>query len=113
MKYFSLNKLFSLAFGLIVFWFFAFLYPFHLNYQEQYQMFLFSGDYFRNFFAKPGGISDYIGNFFTQFYFYSWVGAIILAILLVLLQRAVWFISLNLSANPVFFPLTVVPSLLY
>ena len=113
MKFFSLDKLFSLTFGLVVFWFFAFLYPFHLNYQEQYQMFLFSGDYFRNFFAKPGGISDYIGNFFTQFYFYSWFGAIILAVLLVLLQRAVWFISEKLSANPAFFPLSVVPSLLY
>lgn len=113
MKYFSLDKLFSLAFGLVVFWFFAFLYPFHLNYQEQYQMFLFSPDYFLNFFAKPGGISDYLGNFFTQFYFYSWVGAILIAVLLVVLQRAVWFISKQLGANPVFFPITVLPSLLY
>ena len=39
MKYFSLDKLLSLTFGLVVFWFFTFLYPFHLNYQEQYQMF--------------------------------------------------------------------------
>ena len=113
MKYFSLDKLLSLAFGLVVFWFFAFLYPFHLNYQEQYQMFLFSSDYFLNFFAKPGGISDYIGNFFTQFYFYSWVGALILAVLLVVLQRAVWFISKQLGAKPVFVPITFIPSLLY
>jgi hypothetical protein len=113
MKIFSLDKLLSLAFGLVVFWFFGFLYPFHLNYQEQYQMFLFSTDYFLQFFAKPGGISDYIGNFFTQFYFYSWVGAVILAILLVLLQRAVWFISRKLGAKSAFFPLTVIPSLLY
>ena len=113
MKYFSLDKLLSLTFGLVVFWFFAFLYPFHLNYQEQYQMFLFSSDYFLNFFAKPGGISDYIGNFFTQFYFYSWVGALIIAVLLVVLQRTVWFISKQLGAKPVWAPITFIPSLLY
>ena len=113
MKYFSLDKLLSLIFGLVVFWFFAFLYPFHLNYQEQYQMFLFSSDYFLNFFAKPGGISDYIGNFFTQFYFYSWVGALTIAVLLVVLQRAVWFISKQFGAKPVFVPITFIPSLLY
>jgi hypothetical protein len=112
-KIFSLDKLLSLAFGLVVFWFFAFLYPFHLNYQEQYQMFLFSADYFLNFFAKPGGISDYIGNFFTQFYFYSWVGALIIALLLVVLQRAVWFISKQLGAKLVFIPITFIPSVLY
>jgi hypothetical protein len=113
MKYFSLDKLFSLTFGLVVFWFFAFFYPFHLNYQEQYQMFLFSSDYFQSFFAKPGGISDYIGNFFTQFYFYSWFGAIIIAVLLVLLQRAVWLISGKIGTKSAFFPLSVIPSLLY
>lgn len=113
MKYFSLDKMFSLALGLVVFWFFAFLYPFHLNYQEQYQMFLFSADYFLKFLAKPGGVSDYIGDFFTQFYFYSWVGAIILAVMLVVLQRAVWFISKRLGANPAFIPLTLITSLLY
>ena len=113
MKIFSLDKMLSLAFGLVVFCFFAFLYPFHLNYQEQYQMFLFSSDYFMQFFAKPGGISDYIGNFFTQFYFYSWVGAIIMAVVLVVLQRAVWFISKRLEAKQFLVPITFIPSLLY
>jgi len=113
MKIFSLDKILSLAFGLVVFWFFAFLYPFHLNYQEQYQMFLFSADYFLQFFAKPGGISDYIGNFFTQFYFYSWVGAIIIAVMLVVLHRTVWFISKQLLAKQVLVPITFIPSVLY
>jgi len=113
MKLFSTDKLLSLAFGILVFLFFAFLYPFHLNYQEQYQMFLFTSDYFFGFMAKPGGFSDYIGNFFTQFFFYSWVGAIIIASLLTLLQRAIWFIANKLGANPLFVPITLIPSLLY
>lgn len=113
MKLFSTDKLLSLAFGVIVFLFFAFLYPFHLNYQEQYQLFLFTGDYFFGYMAKPGGFSDYIGNFFTQFFFYSWVGAIIIASLLTLLQRAVWLISKSMGAKSMFVPLTFIPSLLY
>ena len=113
MKLFSTDKLLSLAFGILVFLFFAFLYPFHLNYQEQYQMFLFTSDYFFGFMAKPGGFSDYIGNFLTQFFFYSWVGAIIIASLLTLLQRAIWFIAHKLGANPLFIPITLIPSLLY
>ena len=113
MKIFSIEKLLSLVFGLMVFAFFAFLYPFHLNYQEQYQMFLFSPDYFFQFVAKPGGFSDFTGNFFTQFFFYSFVGAIIIAISLTLLQRTVWFISQRLGAKSLFVPITFIPSLLY
>src|SRR5665648_93963 len=113
MKLFSTDKILSLAFGIIVFLFFAFIYPFHLNYQEQYQLFLFTGDYFFGYMAKPGGFSDYIGNFFTQFFFYSWVGAIIIALLLTLLQRVVWLISKRLGAKSLFVPLTFIPSVLY
>jgi len=113
MKIFSIDKLLSLGFGMIVFAFFAFLYPFHLNYQEQYQLFLFSSDYFFHFIAKPGGFSDYIGNFFTQFFFYSWVGAIIIAAGLTFLQRAIWFISKQFGANSLFVPVSFIPSILY
>ncbi|MDP3914097.1 MAG: DUF6057 family protein [Bacteroidota bacterium] len=113
MKIFSIDKLLSLTFGVIVFLFFAFVYPFHLNYQEQYQMFLFTADYFFQLMEKPGGFSDYMGNFFTQFFFYSWVGAIVIVSMLTLLQRAVWSVSRRMGANPLFVPLTFIPSLLY
>ncbi|HZL11202.1 MAG TPA: DUF6057 family protein [Prolixibacteraceae bacterium] len=113
MKIFSIDKLLSLVFGFAVFLFFAILYPFHLNYQEQYQLFLFTPEYFLQFMAKPGGFSDYLGHFFTQFFFYSWVGAIIIATILIILQRAVWYISRQLGAKPMFAPLTFIPSLLY
>jgi len=113
MKIFSTDKLLSLSFSGLVFLFFAFLYSFHLNYQEQFQMFLFTGDYFFGYIAKPGAFSDYIGNFFTQFFFYSWIGAIIIASLLTLLQRAVLWISKSLGANSLFIPLSFIPSILY
>lgn len=109
----SADRLFSLIFGLTIFAFFAVLYPFHLNYQEQYQMFLFTPEYLSQFLGKPGGISDYLGNFFTQFYFYSGIGAFIIALLLVLLQRAVGNISEIQDTNSWLYPLTAIPSVLY
>lgn len=112
MKFIFNDKWLSLFFGGVVFAFFAFLYPYHLNYQEQFQMFLFTGDYFAPFFAKPGGFSDYLGNFFTQFNFYSWLGAIIIAVLLVLMQRLVWLISKRFGANSLSVPLSFLPSML-
>ena len=95
------------------FLFFAIIYPFHLHYQEQFQLFLFSDSYLFRYLSKPGGVADYLGNFFTQFFFYAWGGALILAILLTLLQRLVWVISSSLGADKRFFALTFIPSLLY
>jgi len=113
MRILSTDKLVSLVFGGLIFLFFSFLYPFHLNYQEQFQLFLWRGDYFFQFLHKPGGFSDYLGSFFTQFNFYSWVGALLLAMLLTSLQVLVWFISRQSGAKLLFFPLTFIPSLLY
>lgn len=104
---------YSLIFGLFVFLFFAFIYPYHLHYQEQFQMFLFSDDYLLQYLSKPGGLSDYLGNFFTQFFFYSQIGAIILAFLLVFLQRLVWEISLLMGVDKRFFVLSFIPSIFY
>jgi uncharacterized membrane protein YjjP (DUF1212 family) len=103
----------SLLFGVAVFAFFAFLYPFHLHYQEQYQLFLFTPDYFLQHLGKPGGISDYLGSFVTQFYFYSNIGALIIAAILTLLQRAVLSAALKLGAKSYWAPITFVPSVLY
>ena len=38
--------LLTILFGLVVFLFWKFRYPFALTYQEQFQMFLFDSDYF-------------------------------------------------------------------
>jgi hypothetical protein len=119
-KIFQSNKkiltpvnLLSLVFGISVYIFFACLYPYHLHYQEQFQLFLFTADYFYQYFGKPGGFSDYAVNFLTQFYFYSFVGAMILAVMLTLLQRIIWSISRKLDASSVFVPLSFIPSILY
>lgn len=112
-KIISIDTLLSLVFGAAVFVFFGFFYSYHLNYQEQSQLFLFTPQYLLDFANHPGGLSDYLGNFFTQFFFYSKNGALILAALLVILQRIILATSLRLGAAKHWMPLTFIPSILY
>lgn len=51
---------------------------YHLAFQEQIQLFRFSVDYFREYLAYPGGLLDYAGAFFTQFFQFPFVAALIL-----------------------------------
>ena len=104
--------LFSLIFGIIVFLFWDLFYPAFLSYQEQFQMFLFDHIYWSERISVPGGFADYIGEFFTQFNFNVWMGAIILAILYVILQRVMWILAKKESAKDIFYPLSVIPILL-
>lgn len=75
---------------LAAFAFFNFIYPYHIHYQEQMQMFRFGGDYFRESVAVPGGLGDWLGGFLVQFFYYAPLGALILALLLGLIQMLTW-----------------------
>lgn len=61
----------------IYFLYFAFFNRYHINYLEQNQLFVWSWDYVKDQFSLPGGLALYLGSFFTQFFVYSWIGAII------------------------------------
>ena len=82
--------LLTLAFGIAVFLFWGFRYPFALTYQEQLQLFLFDGDYFCSRMAEPGGFARYVAEFLVQFYNGVAIGAAILALLYMLVQRLTW-----------------------
>ncbi len=75
---------------LAAFAFFNFIYPYHIHYQEQMQMFRFGVDYFRESVAVPGGLGDWLGGFLVQFFYYAPLGALILALLLGLIQMLTW-----------------------
>ena len=65
--------------GIASFLFFWLVYPNHLRFAEQYQMFLYTGDYFCSFFNRPGGFAAYLGAFFTQFAYIPALGALVYA----------------------------------
>jgi hypothetical protein len=71
--------------GVFLFWYVA--YPHALSYQEQYQLFLWTWDYFVERVSLPGGFADWLGEFIVQFYYLEWLGALLLALLFVALQR--------------------------
>src|SRR5574344_207402 len=73
----------SAIFGLVVFLFWLFPYSGMLNFQEQFQLFLFDTDYLVNRIMLPGGLTDYIAEFLTQFYYVPFWGAFILAMIYV------------------------------
>lgn len=62
--------------------FFAFAYWGHLAHAEDYQMFLFTTDYFKDVVARPGGLVNYIARFFTQFFIHPASGAVVVALLI-------------------------------
>ena len=77
----------SLLVGIGIFLFWYVFYPHALSYQEQYQLFLWTGDYFVERISVPGGLADWLGEFIVQFYYVKWLGALLLALLFVILQR--------------------------
>lgn len=80
-------------------------------YQENFSMFIFSGDYFRQFAVKPGGLLEYAGNFLTQGYFSALYGSLALAAVFTIL--AITFININrkISSGSLFsLPFAVLPS---
>ena len=81
-----IHYIYTLLFGVAVLLFFGLAYPHHLHYQEQFQLFLFDSTYVWDIITLPGGISDLLGRFSTQFFLYAWVGALIIAVLLSLIQ---------------------------
>ena len=84
-KYWNAGLSVLVGIGMFLFWYVA--YPHALSYQEQYQLFLWTGDYFVERMSVPGGFADWLGEFIVQFYYVEWLGALLLALLFVALQR--------------------------
>ena len=76
--------------GIAVYCFFAFEYPYHLHFQEQYQLFESTWAYFGSVAAVPGGLADWLGRFLTQFCYHAPVGAALMTLLVIAVQLLTW-----------------------
>ena len=83
-----------------------------LYYQEQMQLFRFESSYFLSFFDRPGGLSEYVGAFFTQFYFYPFAGAIILTIILTTVVLLFYYICRSCGNIRQMFFIPFIPAVL-
>ena len=110
-----IHYLYTLLFAVAALLFFALVYPHHLHYQEQYQLFLFDSAYVGDIIRQPGGVADLLGRFSTQFFLFAWVGAAIIALLLAAIQLLMLGgrpRALRPPVPPILYGLTFVPSLL-
>ena len=87
----SLQSLLSLVFAICITCFFALLYPHHLHFQEQFQLFQFDWTYALDVISVPGGLAEWLGRFFVQFFLFAWAGAVIIALILTSIQRLTTF----------------------
>lgn len=98
----------ALLYTVAAFCFFRFLYPYHIHYQESFQLFEFSGAYFGSVASVPGGFADYLGRFMTQFFYFANAGAILTALLLLAVQLLTYAASRSRSLTA--FMLGFIPS---
>ena len=80
----------TLLAGIAIYAFFALKYPYHLHFQEQYQLFESTWAYFAGVASVPGGLADWAGRFITQFCYYAPAGAVLMAVLLCAVQLLTW-----------------------
>ena len=91
-KKYYLNFVLPTVYALCVLLFFRRFFPHHLHFHEQFQLFLFTKNYFIETCSHPGGFSNYLGRFFTQFYLFSFVGALLVSCFLTGIQQLVYAI---------------------
>ena len=86
----NLRAIITALFGVTVFLFWLLGYPEALNYQEQNQLWLTTGDYFLERMAVPGGLADYVSEFLVQFCYVPWLGALLIGIVYAAMQWLMW-----------------------
>ena len=70
-------------------WLFFWLWhPEWMSFQEQNQLFLWTTDYLLQRISVAGGLADWLGEFVVQFFYVEWLGALLMALLMVLMQQA-------------------------
>lgn len=96
----------------ILYYFWAVPYRAALSYREQLQLFQTTRAYLEDLAGRPGGLATYAGEFLTQFFNNFWIGAAVMAILLILFMLICYliirkfapsasrYVSLTLSAIP-------------
>ncbi len=82
----------TLLLGVAVYLFWAIPYRGALNYHEEFQLFLTDCDYFASHLSQRGGLAVYLSEFLVQFYNNYWIGALIIALEFVVIQRLTFMI---------------------
>jgi hypothetical protein len=91
-KNFYLNSLPYLIFFTGSFLFFGFFANYTEYYQEKTSLFVLSHDYLIENLSGPGSFLIFLGNFFTTFYYYPVIGAVIISLVICLIMYMIFSI---------------------
>jgi hypothetical protein len=110
------DKIWSLLFTAILlsFYFLYFLLRIDpkLIYQSQEPVFFFDRHFIYEFFSYPGGLNELAARFLSQFFYYSWTGALLLVLVFVFVTLFTWlFIRSITTIRPVLY-LQWIPSVI-
>jgi len=83
-----------------------------LIYQSQEPVFFLDRHFFSEFFSYPGGLNELISKFFSQFFYYSWTGALLLVFLFTSVTWNTKLLIRSISSNRPILYLHWVPSAL-
>ena len=72
---------------ILIFLYWAFIYPNHILFTEQLSLFLYRSHYWTQYALQPGGWAAYCGSFLAQFFINQWAGALIQTFLVVALLK--------------------------
>lgn len=98
----------------ILFLYFTFFIGYIFFYQENSSLFLFSADYLSEHLAKPGSLLVYLGNFLTAFYYYPWIGALIVSSVICLIALYVTrILKVYTNKNQVILPFLIAGALFF
>ena len=104
-----LTPLFLGTGGFLFFYFYA---PGLIFFREQNYLFLYTKEFFLDHVTHPGGVASYTGAFLTQFYAFTWAGALIQAALIVLVQQSISRLMKQAGVNYPYQILSLLPALL-
>ncbi len=107
------SGIFSLLLFIAIFLYLWLGCPQYLLYQEQYQLFQFTGSYFTNAIVVPGGFADYISEFVVQFFYIPLYGSLLAALVLTLSQIFLGLACRRCAVPEISYVLASLPSVLF
>lgn len=82
-----------------------------LIYQAQEPVFFFDRYFIYDFFSYPGGINEIASGFLSQFFYYSWSGALLLVLLFAFVTLNTWLLIRSISTIQAILYLHWIPSI--
>ncbi len=86
------NLAVNFLFVLFYFLYFYFRLDAKLFYQAQQPVFYFDAVFAKDFLTYPGGLFELITNFLSQFFYYTWSGALLLTAVCALIALSTWLV---------------------